>query len=490
MRATWLGKTLEWKARPDWSESRAGPLWSYHLHYFDELPSAAGNPERSWMGALVDDWIANNPPGTSVAWDSYPISRRLPNWIAWILGSGPAGPGVDESLARQARWLMRRLEHHLLANHIFANAKALAFAGLFFEGPQAERWLQRGARLLLRELEEQILPDGGHYERSPMYHAIVLSDCLDLWNLDRTAGFPEGFADVRESLAQRIPLMLDWISGMSHPDGRISFFHDAACGMAPRPAEILDYANRLGLSPADRSAPELTSSGYALIRSRDGHSRLLFDAGPPGPSYQPGHAHCSLLSFELSRAGRRIFVNSGTSTYERGEERMRQRGTAAHNTLILNGTEQSEIWASHRLGRRAAPLDSGQGRGWVEAAHDGYIRFSGQPMHRRRVTLDDDAFLVLDRVEGSGSHQAEIFFHLHPGLDFLETEDGFNLVAEGKVIGRVELEGPAEARLESSTWHPGFGLSMDNRRLVLSWRGSLPLEQLFRLVWVGRRSAG
>jgi len=270
---------------------------------------------------------------------------------------------------------------------------------------------------------------------------------------------------------------------MSHPDGRISFFHDAAYGMAPHPAEILDYAARLGLEPAGAPAPWPEHSGFALLASPDGRSRLILDAGPPGPRYQPGHAHCSLLSFEMSQGGRRVFVNSGTSTYERGEERLRQRGTAAHNTLMLDGEEQSEIWASHRMGRRAAPLDRGSAEHSFEAAHDGYLRLEGHPLHRRRVTLEDDRLEVLDRVEGLGLHEAEIYFHLHPGLDLVESGETWELRGEGRVLGLLELEGPCHPRMEDCSWHPGFGQSLENRRLVLRWKGPLPLEQIMRLRW-------
>jgi uncharacterized heparinase superfamily protein len=94
-------------------------------------------------------------------------------------------PAWLDSLAVQVRWLRRRLEWHLLSNHLFANAKALMFGGAFFDGPEAGDWREGGLRILAREVPEQVLPDGGHFERSPMYHAILLEDMLDLLNLSR-----------------------------------------------------------------------------------------------------------------------------------------------------------------------------------------------------------------------------------------------------------------------------------------------------------------
>ena len=112
---------------------------------------------------------------------------RIVNWIKWFLAAQPdqvlpSRPG-SHSLAVQTRWLRSRLEWHLLGNHLFANAKALVFAGLYFDGAEAQAWLVRGCAILARELPEQILADGGQFERSPMYHALALEDLLDLLNL-------------------------------------------------------------------------------------------------------------------------------------------------------------------------------------------------------------------------------------------------------------------------------------------------------------------
>src|SRR5271157_263629 len=284
---------------------------------------------------LVERWIRENPAGRGAGWDPYPLSRRIVNWIKWVMGGGLATRGVFESLAAQADYLSRTVEYHLLANHLFANAKAMVFAGCFFEGGA---WLGEGLRLLEREIPEQILADGGHFERSPMYHSLILEDVLDLLNLRRA--YP-GLLPDWSPVAGR---MLGWLNRMSHPDGQISFFNDSAFGVAPEPSLLFDYAARLGIQPINtHPAP----SGY--IRLENDATVILFDAGPVGPDYQPGHAHADTLSFELSHRGQRLLVNSGISTYECGAERQWQRGTAAHNTVRVDGCDQSEVWSAFRV---------------------------------------------------------------------------------------------------------------------------------------------
>src|SRR5205823_3153302 len=164
--------------------------------------------------------------------------------------------------------------------------KALLFAGSLFEGACAERWRARGLRILEQELPRQILSDGAHVERSPMYHSIVLEDVLDLCNLRRAFDVP------LPNLSNFASQMLGWLERMIHPDGKISFFNDAAFGIALDPSALQAYAGRLGI-PA--TAMVLGESGY--VRLENDHVVVIFDAAQLGPDYQPGHGHADTLSF-------------------------------------------------------------------------------------------------------------------------------------------------------------------------------------------------
>ncbi|MFO7641304.1 MAG: alginate lyase family protein [Candidatus Competibacteraceae bacterium] len=482
--------------RPDWDK-----LWLYNLHYFDDLNAAGAAERRDWQRALIARWIADNPPGHGNGWEPYPLSLRIVNWIQWARAGNPLEPAWLHSLAIQVRYLARRLERHLLGNHLFANAKALVHAGLFFAGPEAERWLIAGLRVLDRQLPEQILPDGGHFERSPMYHAIILDDILDLLNLAASAA-PSSAGGRREPssappwlrrggarrrggslpvadwrrVAQTMP---GWLRAMTHPDGGIAFFNDAAFGIAPTLAELADYAGRLGvpfafgLAPLTPPLTRLPDSGY--LRLQAGPAVLILDVGPVGPDYLPGHAHADTLSFELSLFGQRIAVNSGTSCYGTSPERQRQRGTAAHNAVTVDGQDSSEVWGGFRVARRARPLNLRWGETadgfWVECAHDGYQRLPGRVTHWRRWTLSPTSLRVEDRLDGCCG-EAIARLHLHPAIraglggaanGWLELPDG------RRSCWNVENSGGA--RLTPSTWHPRFGVSAANVCLEIPCAG-------------------
>ncbi len=481
----------------------------------------ASDQRLQWHLALLTRWVAENPPGTGTGWEPYPTSLRIVNWIKWALapqGLRALPPECQHSLAIQARWLSRRLEHHLLGNHLFANAKALVFAGAFFIGPEADRWRTLGLRLLARELDEQILPDGGHFERSPLYHAILLEDVLDLINL--AGAYPGLFAvagtgaEVMDVTVAAVRVdavtgtdavahwratataMLRWLAAMAHPDGEISFFNDAAQGIAPPLAALVAYAERLGIAAEAAPPPSpcwLHASGY--VRLEAGPAVALLDVAPIGPDYLPGHAHADTLSFELSLFGQRVIVNGGTSRYGSGPERLAERGTAAHSTVQIDGADSSEVWGGFRVARRArvwgvrvrqgeadlaavsdeglparpvmvpaAPAIAASGTPLqVSAAHDGYRRLPGRPVHHRTWDLTEGGFSVTDAIEGE-YRTAIARFHLHPAIRVAMDPGGVGDQASGYLYlpggqqVRWQSAGGA-ARLIPDAWHPQFGLS-------------------------------
>jgi uncharacterized heparinase superfamily protein len=445
----------------DWLPAGAAKLWIYHLHYFDDL-NARDSPSRaSWHRQLLERWVRENPPGHGDGWEPYPLSRRMVNWVKWTVRGNALPPSCHASLAVQARWLSDRLEYQILGNHLLTNAKALAHAGLYFESPEAERWYRRGIGIIDRQLREQVLADGGHFELSTMYHALVLEDLLDLINLLRAYGRQPG-----DEWYAAVARMRRWLLEMSHPDGDIAFFNDAAFGVAAVPAQLEAYASRLALGPPPQVASPLAvlgDSGY--VRVTAGPAFLICDCAAVGPRYLPGHAHADTLSFELSLAGQRVFVNSGVSEYGDRPERLRQRGTAAHNTVIVDGQDSSEIWGAFRVARRAHPRlrqATVADTAIVEACHDGYARLPGRNQHLRRWTLDRHSLRIEDRITGDFRH-AEARFHLHPSIDARSTaQQEVILQSAGRPLATVAFDGAATVQIGRGTWHPRFGVIEEN----------------------------
>ena len=458
----------------DWDNPEWPQLWRYNLHYFDDLDSCGASARRVLQLEWMRRWIEQNPARAGTAWDPYPTSLRIVNWIKLSSIMGLLAGDIIDSLAQQTRWLRQRLEYHLLANHLLVNAKALIFAGVFFEGPEAARWLGSGLAILDKELREQFLSDGGHFELSPMYHASLLWDLLELIQLARCSG--HAALSQREGTWRDTALRaLAWLQLMCHSDGEIGFFNDAAFSIAPQLSALLAFAAQLGITPPappplvpQPTLMPLPASGYARVNWPD--AMMLLDVGPVGPDYQPGHAHADTLSFELSVSGRRVIVNSGTSQYGMGQARQYQRSTAAHSTVEVDGQNSSEVWAGFRVARRAYPVgykvhQDAQGV-YLQCAHDGYERLPGGPRHQRTWEAGAGALRVVDAV--SGPHTCAVaYFHLHPAV--VPARDGNTFILrlpDGKTV-QLEVQ-TGEAEIRRSSWHPGFGVAIDTHCIAVT----------------------
>ena len=308
-----------------------------------------------------------------------------------------------------------------------------------------------------------------------MYHNIIAGDVLDLLEAARMA--PGRLTDALvDSLRQSATAMIAWADVMSHGDGKPSFFNDCAMEIAPPCAALQRHAVELGVPlPAVRGEQlrRLAPSGYA--RAQAGPALLIADVGDIGPDYLPGHAHADSLSFEISLHGRRLLVNSGTSVYAIGAQRSSERGTAAHNTIVVDGQDSSEVWSSFRVARRARVHDvvaEAEGdRLVIEGAHDGYRRLQGQVTHHRRWALTGSELFVEDTLSGR-PRSAEAFWHFHPEVS-LEAIDPavWNILRGGSVIAQVRFEG-GETRMEDGVWAPEFGRLIPNQRLRVKLSGN------------------
>ena len=468
----------------DWNNAQWSKLWLYNLHYFDDLTATDAILRRDWHQVLIERWIEENPPGTGNGWEPYPTSLRIVNWIKWGLAGNELENYWLKSLAIQAGWLEQNLETHLLGNHLFANAKALIFAGIFLQGELTGRWYDTGLALVERELPEQVLGDGGNFELSTMYHLIFLEDLLDLVNICRAYA-----QKIPDSINNAIVSMIEWMELMCHPDGEVAFFNDASLGVTPSVEEIRSYGERLGFNLREKHFEldfvDLPCSGYSRIEMED--AVAIIDRAAIGPDYLPGHAHADTLSFELSLFEQRVVVNSGTSVYGTDAQRQQERGTAAHSTVTIDQKDSSEVWGGFRVARRAQiskRIHRKQGEAWVLSAnHDGYCRLPGKPVHCREWLMSKGELVIRDKIMGQGVHHVASAFPLHPKISVNDSQDQSAVLnVEGHLV-QILIEGDGSLELASCCYHPEFGRSIDSQQLIYNVQRSLPIEITTRIAW-------
>ncbi|MDX2369610.1 MAG: alginate lyase family protein [Colwellia sp.] len=462
----------------DWNTDKEEKLWLYNLHYFDDLNSTGSQSRHDLQLLWLNKWIDENPANKGGnGWEAYTLSLRIVNWTKAFLSGLEADKKMLNSLAQQADFLSQDLEKHLLGNHYFVNLKALLFAGCYLQGSDADKWLAIGLKDFEKELKEQVLGDGGSFELTPMYHAIMLTDLLDLFNLFKA--FPSRVStNVIELTRQTIVKMFGWLHIMSLSDDKVSFFNDSAFGIAPENVIIRDYATKLGFSVNQLEIPEeklflynMQNTGYVSVKTSN--ISLIADLSPVGPSYIPGHAHADSLSFELSLGESRVFVNSGTSLYGMSNERLRQRGTSAHNTVVINDNNSSEVWSGFRVARRADIGNRAIGKVTPEqtvkfsAAHDGYKKQGVNCIHHRTWNVSLTSCEIYDTLQGDFD-SAIGYLHLHPDVKIISYQNGKCILQSDKYEVELEVCG-ASLIIEDSTWHPEFGVVVPSKKLTLQY---------------------
>lgn len=470
----------------DWNANPTGhTLWQFRLHEWEwayPLIQCARTERnaRAELEALLQDYFKHVSPAHYTAYEPYPLSRRLVVWCAALCvlsargGGGAFADTLAQEMDRGARMLADNIEHDLDNNHVVANALALACVGTLLGQP----YVKKGFALLWEQLGLQVRADGVHVENSTMYHFLVWRDASMAVMLARAYGF-----EIPNDCAARLKGMCAFLDAVRYPDGSFPLLNDSVSdelaqydGLAARRQ---DWARTDARNKRDdrQDALLFPQAGYGVLRAQGTH--VVFDAGVLGPTYCPGHGHADTLSFTLFALGRARIVDAGTFQYQAGEWRDYFRGTAAHNTLGVDGLDSSQVSGSFRVGRMA------QAKFWTEGAgealalcgeHDGYTRLAEPVTHTRRIRLRDPGLLVIqDEIRGRGAHNFVLRFHLAPDASVILKDGKAQVRFEDDVrmeIGFLKVNGVVGV---AEGWYsPTWYTKVPAKVVELKWRGEPP----------------
>ena len=445
-------------------------LWVYNLNYLDFLNhEACHNDDKEKLNFLFDFLDLNN---ANLLIEPYPASLRLVNLLKWIQSSDVQEKIIINFIYEEANYIYCSIEWDLMANHLLANAKALIFAGSFFRSKHSEKWLKKGKKIFFSQLSEQILEDGGHFESSPMYHSIILEDMLDIFSLLKRNHLAED--EELTFLKEKINSMLEWLESMIHPDGKIAFFNDANYQVPEDFCRLYDHAKRLGCNPKRLvdSFPCIynrSNSGFHILQLKD--SKVFFNIGDPAPKYNPGHFHADTLSIEISIGSRRIISNTGLSTYEDCSERHFERSTYAHNTVLINENNSSEVWKSFRVSRNAQVTKSSLKKGkeftFSSAQYKGFDFPKNEYTHKRSILASEGLIHIRDSVTDHAK-SSKVIWIINPCND-VEYLDKFTIkIKQEKLLITLRSENPM--RIEDTYYAPEFFLRLPCKRVVIDFK--------------------
>ena len=470
----------------------------------------------------IESWLAQNPFQRGINWASaLEVAFRALSWI-WIyhLAGNCFGGSFRfrflEGLYRHGLHLEVNLSYYFSPNtHLLGEAVALdALGRLFPQFPSSSGWRETAARVVRNELDRQVLADGCHFERSTYYHVYA----VDMFLFHTILRGPDD--PLRDIFRSRLTQMAVFLDALIGSTGVLPFFGDddggrffhpygprnrfglatlATCGeFLDHPEWIRDRHNleeqavwwlkkpEAAPPPVQQQAASesIRFADSGLVVMTGGEVEVIVDTGPFGPG-TAGHSHSDTLSLVLRRCAaggaEQILVDPGTYTYVSERVwRERFRGTAAHNTIRIDGLDQAIpngpfAWQSRPevelLGWETSPDRD------IVAAACCYAGFR----HQRKVVFNKRALwvVVLDHVEGPpGEHRIEQFWHCGEKVRQRSPECYEIGREQAGTQTLISFEAGAEVRLAEGNEYgwisPALGIKEPAPVLWVERRGSLP----------------
>jgi hypothetical protein len=457
----------------------------------------------------IESWIEQNPAGLGINWhSSLEIAIRALSWM-WTIFFLLPSPAFTQTFARRMMQSLQAQLRHVSAypslysspnTHLIGEATALFVAGLLLDGlGEASTWRDFGADLLVHEASRQILDDGVHCELSTCYHCYATDFYLQALILARRNHF-----DFRSALSGKVAAMLEYVMHMTRPDGTLPQLGDDDGGRAlaldrrdyrsyvdglcvgavlfERPDfkwQSRDYCEEafwllgeagwrnyhaLPAALPEGNSRVFTSAGYLIHRTgwSGSDSHTVFDCGGLGAP-TGGHGHADALSLVIFSAGHELLVDPGTGVYNGNAESRRYfRSTAAHNTVVVDGRDQSQQagtfqWATQASTTPLSHHDLGELHG-ADGAHSGYAPVA----HRRRVLFyQSGSWLIADDFRGLGEHTFDFYYHFAPGVEVRVLSDIGPVVqasfAEQGVLLTFQTAARAEPEVIEGWVSPRYG---------------------------------
>ena len=397
-----LGKRKVFDAEIDWNFMGHGVLWNYNLNYFDFL-----NQEKINQNEIDQILLSfkKNYKTNIYGNQAYPTSLRIMNLMKYMSKFNCYEKYIS-IVKNDVSRLINNIEYHIDGNHLFENAFALYFASFLF--PE-KSYKKKSSKLLRSCLNEQILDDGGHYELSPMYHKLMLYRILDCINLAKSNSSFDYDKEIISIMRLKAAKMCSWLKEITLNNGMNPNVNDSLNSISHGSQDILEYAKFLNI---EINFSPLNESGYRLIKFSN--YELFIDAANVKASYQPGHSHADTFNFELYIKNKPIIVDTGISTYENNQQRRYERSTSAHNTVVVNDKNSSDVWSSFRLGNRANVKIINESDGCFEASHDGYRKLDAS--HVRKWKYNENEIVITDKILSDKITSNNAYIHFHPDI--------------------------------------------------------------------------
>ena len=461
---------MKWEQKDFTSEVREN--WIKQLNSFDFIKDYKDNHiNEKQINFLIIDWIAKNKNEHSESWEPYTLSKRLTSWVKW-LNTNQVTPEIASimklSISLQLKRLFVDLEYHKPAYHLLENIRGFLFgcssiinSSQYFNN-EMEYQLEEIITEALKQINVQILSDGGHFERSPMYHSFALEIVKDIKELARKIS-KQGFLlpevlnksiELVNLCEEKIKLMNEWLEYLTMSDGFIAQFNDSS--------RIMGHSHSF-----ENNTELLEPSGYFVKHEKD--YSFILSCGSPSPSFLPEHSHCDMLSYELTINENRAIIDSGCSGYDNEVLRLMSRETESHNLPMIQHQEQSDIWGIYYFGKRARIIE----RTYIPEKAELKVTIEDQfkQIIERKIVFSNNKIEILDSLKKRRMQGCFVsLLHLDPKLELEEVKEETSNMIICKMTDKKKFSIITESNIRINDYisFPDFGKSIGAKMLILS----------------------
>lgn len=409
----------ELKLFPKWNPAGSSILWKFQLHSFEYLGTIKSHDQGIYF---IDDWLENNIPDPNLSWHPYNLSLRICNWI-WYISSindiyNEKFKHIVKSLYHQTSFLVNHLEREKEGNHLIENCKAIIISGYFFNKTE---WVKKGFKILQIELKRQIYKEGSHYEKSAMYHSIVLECLVTIYF---TSLNDDSSYTIKVILLENIRKMTIYLSDIMLKN-QLPIQHDSCRNISSDFKKLYKKINEITKIENNNNITQMFYEEIGNYVYKNNNIYLLFDAGNPEPNFRPGHSHNSTFHYDLYLDNKPVLIDSGVYNYEDNKERNYFRSTQSHNTIQINSTELNQIWGSFRMLVDGRVKNVSVAEKIISAEHNFYEKSENCKINRKLKILENDIGISVDDTVISEKPNLIINDHLHfsPNISILEKKE-------------------------------------------------------------------
>ncbi|SHO47599.1 alginate lyase family protein [Anaerocolumna xylanovorans] len=497
-------KEIDWKHVPDGDAE-----WVYALNRHTFLLILA----KAWYitgdlrfgekyAELIESWLVKEPlteENKKSTWRSIEAGIRCEYWLRslQLMAGCPVVTDtlkgkMEDSLRIHGDYLVKTNEtFHRISNWGVLQNHGLFLLGLYFN---EKGWIEEAVSRLQQEMQQQVFPDGTHWEQSPMYHGEVLHCFLDTYLHARRFRIAMG-----KEFRGRLKSMVYALAVLRRPKGEIPCQSDSdgiEAGDLVAMGSILFRDRKLKYLAGNRFCSEvwwllgigcrkeyqvmaeekpgftsyaLTDSGNYVLRDSftENSGYVRFHCGTMGS----GHGHADLLHVDFAAEGEDILIDSGRYTYVEGEERAYLKSPKAHNTVVVDGMDFTECRGSWNYGRMAAPIKGehcfSQYADYVWGAHLGYLDI-GLYTERRVIYLKNNLLCIIDSFRGKGWHDYVQYWHIQKDCSLFLNEGKGTII--GKNVDGELLCLKGEGKIADDICSTEYNRLEKNQTLIQNWK--------------------